>query len=45
MMLDMQVLKNRRIVGMTTSGAARMRKLLQTLNPPIGMYEWVAYFL
>lgn len=45
MLLDMQVLKDRKIIGMTTSGAARMRKMLQTLAPPIGkqknIFKWI----
>ena len=38
MMMDLQLLKQRRVkvVGMTTSGAARMRKLLQAIAPKIG---------
>lgn len=36
MVLDLQVLRNRKVIGMTTSGAARLRKLLQAVAPPIG---------
>lgn len=35
---DLQVLKGIKVVGMTTSGAARLRKLLQALAPRIGNF-------
>ncbi|KAJ0176718.1 hypothetical protein K1T71_007897 [Dendrolimus kikuchii] len=45
MVLDLQVLRNRKVVGMTTSGAARMRKLLQAIAPPIVIVEEAAEVL
>lgn len=38
MMVDVQLIKDKRIkvVGMTTSGAGRMRKLLKAIAPKIG---------
>ncbi|CAH2096329.1 unnamed protein product [Euphydryas editha] len=45
MLLDRNLLKNVRVVGMTTSGAARLRKLLQSLAPPIVIVEEAAEVL
>ncbi|CAH0691773.1 unnamed protein product [Spodoptera exigua] len=47
MMMDVQLLKTRRIkvVGMTTSGGARMRKLLKTIAPKIVIVEEAAEVL
>ncbi|KAJ8731482.1 hypothetical protein PYW07_004646 [Mythimna separata] len=47
MMMDLQLLKHQRIkvVGMTTSGAARMRKLLQAIAPKIVIVEEAAEVL
>ncbi|KAJ8721998.1 hypothetical protein PYW08_004400 [Mythimna loreyi] len=47
MMMDLQLLKNQRVkvVGMTTSGAARMRKLLQAIAPKIVIVEEAAEVL
>lgn len=36
MNLDLSMLRGVQVVGMTTSGAARLRKLLAALAPPIG---------
>lgn len=38
MITDLEILKRTRVIGMTTSAAARMRKLLQALAPPIGKH-------
>ncbi|XP_022837763.1 NFX1-type zinc finger-containing protein 1-like [Spodoptera litura] len=47
MMVDVQLIKNKgtKVVGMTTSGAARMRKLLQTIAPKIVIVEEAAEVL
>nr|XP_021188213.2 NFX1-type zinc finger-containing protein 1 isoform X1 [Helicoverpa armigera] len=47
MMMDVQLLKNKRVkvLGMTTSGAARMRKLLQAIAPKIVIVEEAAEVL
>ncbi|KAJ2949110.1 hypothetical protein O0L34_g6049 [Tuta absoluta] len=45
MIVDLELLKNMRVVGMTTSGAARLRKLLQALGPPIVIVEEAAEVL
>ncbi|CAH2096340.1 unnamed protein product [Euphydryas editha] len=45
MLLDQSLLKDVRVVGMTTSGAARLRKLLQSLAPPIVIVEEAAEVL
>ncbi|XP_050350709.1 NFX1-type zinc finger-containing protein 1-like [Nymphalis io] len=45
MLLDFQLLKNVKVIGMTTSGAARLRKLLQVLAPPIVIVEEAAEVL
>lgn len=39
MNLDLHLLADVKVVGMTTSGAARLRKLLKALAPPIGEYR------
>lgn len=41
---DFQVLKGVKVVGMTTSGAARLRKLLQMLAPSIGNFIYIGNF-
>ncbi|CAH0715659.1 unnamed protein product, partial [Brenthis ino] len=45
MIMDIELLKNIKVVGMTTSGAARLRKLLQALAPPIVIVEEAAEVL
>ncbi|KAG6452108.1 NFX1-type zinc finger-containing protein 1 [Manduca sexta] len=45
MLTDLEVLKNRRVVAMTTSGAARLRKLIKALDPPIVIIEEAAEVL
>ncbi|XP_063624755.1 NFX1-type zinc finger-containing protein 1-like [Cydia splendana] len=45
MMVDLSVLKRTRVVGMTTSGAARLRKLLAEIAPPIVVVEEAAEVL
>jgi hypothetical protein len=35
-MLDLEVMKESHVVGMTTTGAARLHTLLQALKPRIG---------
>ncbi|KAI5644350.1 AAA domain-containing protein [Phthorimaea operculella] len=45
MMIDLKILKGIKVVGMTTSGAARLRKLLQALAPPIVIVEEAAEVL
>ncbi|XP_049873324.1 NFX1-type zinc finger-containing protein 1-like isoform X3 [Pectinophora gossypiella] len=45
MILDLKMLKNVKVIGMTTSGAARLRKLLQALTPPIVIVEEAAEVL
>ncbi|XP_061715975.1 NFX1-type zinc finger-containing protein 1-like [Cydia pomonella] len=45
MMVDLAVLKETRVVGMTTSGAARLRKLLVAIAPPIVVVEEAAEVL
>lgn len=41
MVMDLNILKKAKVVGMTTSGAARLRKLLQTLAPNIGIRRFI----
>lgn len=36
MIVDLAVLKGTRVIGMTTSGAARLRKMLAEIETPIG---------
>lgn len=36
MLIDLNILRSVEVVGMTTSGAARLSKLMQALGPPIG---------
>lgn len=43
MIMDIELLKNIKVVGMTTSGAARLRKLLQALAPPVGKDDILLY--
>ncbi|CAH0398415.1 unnamed protein product [Chilo suppressalis] len=45
MNLDLNLIKGTKVIGMTTSGAARLRKLLQTLAPPIVIVEEAAEIL
>ncbi|XP_064072681.1 NFX1-type zinc finger-containing protein 1-like [Vanessa tameamea] len=45
MLLDVQLLQNVKVIGMTTSGAARLRKLLIALAPPIVIVEEAAEVL
>ncbi|XP_072949023.1 NFX1-type zinc finger-containing protein 1-like [Epargyreus clarus] len=45
MIMDLEVLRNVKVVGMTTSGAARLRKLLIALAPPIVIVEEAAEVL
>ncbi|XP_063384092.1 NFX1-type zinc finger-containing protein 1-like isoform X2 [Cydia fagiglandana] len=45
MMVDLAVLKETRVVVMTTSGAARLRKLLVAIAPPIVVVEEAAEVL
>jgi hypothetical protein len=42
MMLDSRILKNASIIGMTTTGAARMRKVLSDVACPIIILEEAA---
>jgi hypothetical protein len=35
-MIDLEIMKDSYVVGMTTTGAARLRSLLQALKPRIG---------
>lgn len=39
MAIDLEILKDTAVIGMTTTGAARLRKLLQSLAHPIGNYN------
>ncbi|XP_072949114.1 uncharacterized protein [Epargyreus clarus] len=45
MMMDLAILRNVKVVGMTTTGAARLRKVLQALAPPIVIVEEAAEVL
>ncbi|XP_047991691.1 NFX1-type zinc finger-containing protein 1-like isoform X2 [Leguminivora glycinivorella] len=45
MMVDLSVLKRTRVIGMTTSGAARLRKLLAEIAPRIVVVEEAAEVL
>ncbi|XP_075977884.1 NFX1-type zinc finger-containing protein 1-like [Anticarsia gemmatalis] len=47
MVMDMELLRNQeiKVLGMTTSGAARMRKLLQAVSPKIVIVEEAAEVL
>ncbi|XP_069359382.1 NFX1-type zinc finger-containing protein 1-like [Maniola hyperantus] len=45
MIVDYELLKNYKVIGMTTSGAARLRKLIQALAPPIVIVEEAAEVL
>ncbi|KAJ9573473.1 hypothetical protein L9F63_009133, partial [Diploptera punctata] len=42
---DLEILKNKLVVGLTTTGAARLQTLLQTLKPPIVIIEEAAEIL
>ncbi|XP_013143932.1 PREDICTED: NFX1-type zinc finger-containing protein 1-like [Papilio polytes] len=45
MAIDLEILKNTTVIGMTTTGAARLRKLLQALAHPIIIVEEAAEVL
>ncbi|CAG4965233.1 unnamed protein product [Parnassius apollo] len=45
MVLDQELLKGVNVIGMTTSGAARLRKLLKSIAPPIVIVEEAAEVL
>ncbi|XP_013164299.1 PREDICTED: NFX1-type zinc finger-containing protein 1-like [Papilio xuthus] len=45
MAIDLEILKNKKVIGMTTTGAARLRKLLQALAHPIIIVEEAAEVL
>ncbi|XP_014358196.2 NFX1-type zinc finger-containing protein 1 [Papilio machaon] len=45
MAIDLEILKNTKVIGMTTTGAARLRKLLQALAHPIVIVEEAAEVL
>ncbi|CAH2234537.1 jg1677 [Pararge aegeria aegeria] len=45
MIVDYELLKNHKVIGMTTSGAARLRKLIKALAPPIVIVEEAAEVL
>ncbi|XP_023934805.1 NFX1-type zinc finger-containing protein 1 [Bicyclus anynana] len=45
MIMDYELLKNTQVIGMTTSGAARLRKLIMALGAPIVIVEEAAEVL